>query len=197
MLVDLANRRMVAGPGVYKLTVLVRADWQKVVESSPVTIELRAPSATDAREAERLRSLTNAPHSEILGWAYLITRYWETPIPSPALSADAREQVALHLFLHRAFFGPEAPAQLDMSRLNAITAPHLQAEVAALKLELAVARRDQSAPALRQNLLTRWPGMRHRVDTIDAGRGLITEFRQLGGAEGPFATRVGKLPYTP
>jgi hypothetical protein len=197
MLVDLSNYHMVAGPGVYRLSVLVLA-LGNPVESAPVTVELMAPSAAEASESARLRALASPVRpDDWRAWWYFLTDYWGTPVLSPSLGAEAREQLALHLFYHRAFYGPEGPAQLDVARLGAITAPSLQAEVAVLKLELATARGDPEAPRLRESLLVRWPGLSHRVDDIDRGKGFITDYRRTFGAESHHAAKVAKRPYTP
>jgi hypothetical protein len=194
VLLDLSNYHMTAGPGVYRLSVLVER-WRRSIESSAATVELKAPSAADAGESARLRALASPVRPDSShAWRAFLAGYWETPSISPALGAEAREQLALHLFLHRAFYGPEGLAQLDPARLGAVTSPHLQAEVAALRLEIATARRDPDAPRLAAALLARWPGMRHRVVAVDAGNGFLTEARGFLGGK---SAASGKAPYVP
>lgn len=196
-IVDLTNHPADLRPGLYRLSLRV-LEHSTEIESPAVTVELVAPSPAEAQESARLRALASDHRGTDLGmWWPFLARYWGTPAPSPALGAEAAGQLALLFFWHRAIFGPEAPAQLDVARLGAITAPHLQAEATALRLELLTARGDPGAPALRANLLSRYPGMGHRADAIDAGHGFITEARQLFGAESPFAGKLPKPPYTP
>lgn len=197
-LVDLSNR---AGgfdlrPGRYRLSLLIM-EMSKERESPSVPVELVAPSPAEARESARLRASTGDSRATDHGyWWPFLALHWETPVVSPALGAEATAQLGLLLFFHRAIYGPEPAGVLDPARLRAVTGPHLAAEALALRLEMAVARGDPGAPALRQ-ALSRWPGMDHRIAAIDAGEGFITHARKFFGAEGPLAARFPKLPYTP
>jgi hypothetical protein len=185
MLFDLTNLGLAFQPGVYHLSLRISFQ-RRQVESAPVTVELVAPSAADAAEATRLRSLgLNPPRDNPLQWVHLLN-YWGTVIPSPALSVEARQQVAWHLFLHRAFYGQEDVAHLDASALDAVVSPALRAEVLAEKLEIALARRDPGAARLESELLTRYPGMRRDVDDIHASQGFLATFRKELGAESSY-----------
>ncbi|MFT3766439.1 MAG: hypothetical protein QM820_13140 [Minicystis sp.] len=144
-----------------------------------MAVEFVTPSADDAKEAARLRRLGLGPNGKDYGhWLYFFKSSQTTHGISPKLSPAARKQLGLHLFLHHAFYGSEDIPHLNTAALDAITEPSLQAEVAALRLEIAVARLDPKAAKLRNEMLARWPGMQHRIEEIDQGEGLLTYGRE-------------------
>jgi hypothetical protein len=196
-LIDITRESRIWEPGVYELSLSVLY-ISKNLESAPVTVELVTPSAADAQEAARLRGLGNHSYDANQGsWYPFLARNPGTVAVSPALSVEASQQLALYLFHHRAAYGPETPAQIDARRLDAIVAPSLRAEVAALELELAAARLDPSAPALEKGLVARWPGMAQRAADIRAGNGAIARAREGFGAGSHFAPRFPQRAYSP
>lgn len=193
MTVDLAGYGLSLVPGVYALiATLSRADG--LVSSAPVTVAFIDPSPADAAEAARLRRLGLPPRATDEGQWFPFLLDFDKPVhPSPALSPEARRQLGLHLFLHQAFFGPDDVPRLDPAPLDAVTEPSLQAEIIALKLEITAARLDPLAPRMAHDLLARWPGMRHRVEEINQGEGLLAYGRETYGG----FPRTVLPPHTP
>lgn len=201
MLLDLSNFGVVLPPeahlgpallqpGTYRLTLVLR-QGKETTSSSPVTVELAAATPEDAREAARLRTLGGRP-PDTGSWGPFLTSNWSTVIPSPSLSLDAQRQLALHLFLHHAFYGPEPIAKLDEPLLGRITEPSLAADVAAFRYESLTARGAPDAKQALDDLLARWPGMRWRTAP---GQGLLAAGRTTFGAEAPGRPHAS-LPYT-
>lgn len=175
MTYDLTSENFAFKPGVYRLTLSVLVE-RRVNTSAPVIVELVQPSSSDAAEARRLLHLDPSRAAGSPMWKSFVDD--PGPVsPSPALSMEARSQLALHLFLKRAVTGPEDLAHVDPSLLDAVTEPSLQAEVFALRFELAVARRSRETIWLRKQLLSRWKGMGHRIDQIEQGLGTLFELR--------------------
>jgi hypothetical protein len=193
--IDLSNYGFKLEPGTYRLSFSLRLGGEEI-SSAPVEVELRAAAPADAKEAARLRRLgLDAQEQDFGHWHYFLSRNWNTVRISPALGTGAKRQLALHAFLHRAFYAPQDVPHLDASGLRAVTDAHLQAEVAALELEMAAARRDPKAPAMEADLLRRHPGMAHRVRAIHDGEGALAMGRQRYGAESDFAQRAPFKPY--
>jgi hypothetical protein len=132
-----------------------------------VTVELVEPSPTDAAEATRLRKLAKSDYGDTGEWRWFLNRNWNTVVPSPALSFDAQRQLALHLFLHRAAYGPDVVAKLDEKLLDRITEPFLAADVAAFRYEIHAARHSPDAKALFETMVGRWPGVKWRFEQKD------------------------------
>lgn len=160
-------------PGTYQLSVRL---WD--AESDPVTVEFTNPSEFDAKEAARLRSVALDGGADYGHWYYMLRNGPHHYHVSPKLSLAAKRQLGLHLFWYQALWGPRGVAQLPTAELDAITEPSLQAEIAALKLEIAVARRDPKAAKMREDLVKRWPGLTLRVEDIDRGEGPLTAERK-------------------
>lgn len=193
MLVDLSNMGYALPLGHYALSLSLRvgADAR---DSNVVELELAGLSAADASEAKRLRSLAPGP-TEGGAWAPFLTNNWNTV--TCTLSPAAAEQVALHLFLHRATHGPEPLAAVDPSPLAGIRAPHLAAEVAALEHELALARGDARAAAMRASMLASFPGLALRADENERGEGFLALMRTSVGAERQHLRPPATMPYVP
>jgi hypothetical protein len=179
-------------PGTYRMT-LVLQQVKATTTSNPVTIEILDPTPADAQEAARLRKLGHTGFDNG-GWKAFLSSNWSTVVPSPSLSFEAQRQLALHLFLHRAFYGPEPVARVDESLLGRVTEAHLGAEVAALRYEIAAAKGDPGAKQLSADLLSRWPGLGHRVA---AGGGLLAQGRRAYGAEKTHLRPPPSTPYAP
>lgn len=172
-LIDLSNFGIPINPGFYEFSVRV---WD--VYSAPVTVEFKNPSDFDAKEAARLRAIALDGDIDYGHWLYLLRNGPHHYHVSPKLSLVAKRQLGLHLFWYQALWGPRSIAQLPTAELDAITEPSLQAEIAALKLEIAVARHDPNAAKMREALLERWPGLTLRVEAIDRGEGPLTAERK-------------------
>jgi hypothetical protein len=188
-------------PGKYRLTVILRgAGSEETTSSNPVTVEIVEPEPADAMEATRLRGL-GVHGFDSGGWQGFLASNWNAVVPSPSLSFEAQRQLALHLFLHRAFYGPEPVARLDEALLGRITEPSLAADVAAFRYEIHAARGAPDAKPMLDDLLARWSGMRWRfAERKDAlGHPLplaLADGRRLYGAESPRAQHPGQSPYT-
>jgi hypothetical protein len=193
LLVDLSNMGTALPPGHHRLS-LALVQGKLVRRSNVVEVELVALSAPDAAEASRLRKLGEAP-LDSGAWAPFLTNNWTTV--SSSLSPDATRPVALHLALHRAAYGPDAPGQLDPAPFMAITEPHLAAEVAALTHELALARNDPAAAQLHQQIATAWPGLAWRLQANEQGGGMIQDMRTSYGAEKQHLRPPAGVPYHP
>jgi len=194
MALDLSNLGLDIQPGTYRLTLGLHvgryARW-----SDPVPVEFVQPSDQDAQEATRLRRLGVAP-TDTGAWAPFLTRNWNTVQASPQTSPDAVGQMALHLFLHRALYAPDSVAQLDPAPLKKITSPILSVEAAVLEYEILHARNDVTArDKLGQTLLSRWPGLRYRLERIRRGEGFLTNGRRWFGAERVFNQPPSFYPY--
>jgi hypothetical protein len=194
--IDITNYGIEIRPGVYRLSIST-TEGTAPHASSPVTVEFVAPSPRDAKEAARLRALgRDASDTDDGRWMGFLEDNWSTVTVSPALSPEAKRQLALYLFLHRAFYGPEGVGQLNPAPLDAITEPSLQAEVMLLKLEIVIARGDPTADALSNDLLRRFRGSGHRIDGIHRGMGEIRSGREIYGPENPDNMKRPVRPYT-
>jgi hypothetical protein len=117
-------------------------------------------------------------------------------VTPPALSPEAARQLALHLFLHRAFYGPDPVARVDTAPLKSITGPVMGTEAALLELEILAARNDLPGfAALSRSLLARWPGLRYRLERFERGQGLLAAGRKTFGAEAQFVRPPATRPY--
>lgn len=193
MALDLSNFGLDIKPGTYRLTVALHVG-KRSRRSNPVTVEFVKPSAEDAAEATRLRRLGVSP-TDTGAWAPFLKNNWNTVTVSRNLSRDAARQLGLHLFLHRALYGPARVAQLDVVALREITGPVFRAEAALLEFEILTVRNDSAAGTLGQEMLRRWPGLRFRLERIAEGEGLLTNGRKWFGAEKEFSKPPVSYPY--
>ncbi|HYV46597.1 MAG TPA: hypothetical protein VFA20_17145 [Myxococcaceae bacterium] len=195
-LADLSNAGTPLAPGAYRLTlVLTRGKKQRT--SNAVPVELVAPSEADAQEAARLRKM-GSPRADTGAWAPFLSNNWATVTVAAGLSAEARQRLALHLFLHRAAYGPDPVAKIDPSALAAVaTDPLLKPEAAVLRYELLAARRNPSAAAARAVALQASPGVAGRLAAVDQGDGEIASLRRSVGAERQHLKPPATQPYVP
>ncbi len=195
MLFDLSNLVMSLQPGQYRLTLTLHVAGYTQA-SEPIVVEFVTPSTFDAMEATRLRRLGQSP-TDTGAWAPFLRRNWNTVTVSGALTAAATQQLALHLFLHRAFYGPQGVAELETAPLKRMTGPVLAAEAAVLEFEILHARRDAvNRDKLYQSILKNWPGLRYRLEKILRGEGLLTSGRKWFGPEQEFIKPPASYPYT-
>jgi hypothetical protein len=194
MPLDLSNFVTGLKPGTYKLTFTL-VDGPHARSSQPVAVLVEAPSAADLAVAERLRRMAKVP-VDTGGWGPFLTRNWNTVAPVSGLSAQAQRQVRLHLFLHRAFYGPQGPGQLDLSPLKALDGAVQEPEGQILMLEgLAAAKGAQTAQKQGNALVAKWPGLSRRVkETLD-GHGVIAGGRGTFGAEAKRLRPPATQPY--
>jgi hypothetical protein len=189
MLLDLTNFGLDLPPGAYWMTVMLQIGRYSST-SQPVKIELVKPSPTDETESTRLRRLGSSP-KDTGAWAPFLKANLNTVTVSPGLSAEAHQQLALHLFLHRALYGPAPVANLDITLLGQITSPILQSEVTVLRWEIQAAHTEQTfspgAPVPA--------GMRFRLERIKNGKGFLTQYRKAIGAEQEFVRPPAAYPY--
>ena len=197
MVCDLSNLGAGLHPGTYVLTLTLRQGASSRL-SNQVRTELVSLDPAGTAEAQRLRQLGGVnPAHDTGAWAPFLTRNLNTVVASSALAPEARDQLALHLFMHRATWLPGTVAGLDSNPLDAIRAPQLAAEIAALKYEIAQARHDPHAASLRAALLKHFPGLRHRVEAADHGEGTLAVQRRAFGVEASFVRPPTHWPYQP
>lgn len=186
MLLDLSNFGLDLQPDSYRLTLTLKVGQYSTI-SQPVQLEFVKPSLTDEAEGVRLRKMGDSP-TDTGAWAPFLKDNWNTVTVSPGLSTEARQQLGLHLFLHRALYGPDPVAKLDMISLQQITSRVLEAEGAVLQAEIyGTSQRVLAAGAPA--------GMRFRLEQIANGNGFLTKYRKLVGAEREFLRPPASYPY--
>ncbi len=208
MLVDISNRTCRVSPGRYKLEARYRL-FKGSATAQPVSITLVEPDEQDAAIAARLRVQNDLQESS---WGHFILYNWRTiytrpPVPwdeivslravdASALSEAGREALALHLFLHRAVYGPRGVAALNPRVTETFARGPLEGEAALLRLEILTARNDPAAPVERAAILERFPELAWRVEEIETGCGRLADLRQTNGVERIVATKPLFFPYT-
>lgn len=193
MVLDLSNFGLEIQPGTYRLTLALHVSKYSR-RSNPVTVEFVKPSPEDAAEAVRLRRLGISP-TDTGAWGNFLKNNWNTVKVSPNISPEAAKQLALHLFLHHAFYGPTPVGRLNVEALRTITGTVLSAEVALLELEIVTARNGTFPEAMAEQTLRKWPGVRWRLKQIAEGNGLLAGGRKWFGAEKEFTKRPDSYPY--
>lgn len=195
MMLDLSNFGLDIQSGIYRLTLTIRIN-EYSRSSNSVEVEFVTPSLEDMLEATRLRRLGVSP-TDTGAWAPFLTRNWNTVEVWSELSPDAARQLALHLFLHRAFYGPDGVGQVDLSALKTFEGTVISAEVPMLEFEIFNARNDAVArDRLGQEILSKLPELNHRLQKILQGKGLLTTGRKWFGAEKEFIRSPLWYPYT-
>ena len=194
MMLDLSNFGLGIQPGTYALTLAIRIN-EYSRSSNSVEVEFVMPSLEDGIEATRLRRLGVSP-TDTGAWAPFLTRNWNTVEVWSELDPDAARQLALHLFLHRAFYGSDGVGQADLSALKTFDGPVMGAEILMLEFEILHAGNDVIArDGLGQEILRKWPGLNHRLQNILQGKGLLTTGRKWFGAEKEFIRPPLWYPY--
>jgi hypothetical protein len=176
MLFDLAGLEPQLHAGTWRVEARYHASLGASV-APPVTVRIVQPEEADAQAAVALRRDNDV---KTASWLYFLQANWRTVNPA-GLSARGRAALALHLFLHRAIYGPQPVAELRAEDLQMEGAT--EAEAAIYRLEILTARKDTRAAAEASALLTKWPGMRWRVEEVNKSEGLLTRARQAWGAE--------------
>lgn len=198
MLVDLSQFGQPLSSGQYQLKVSIFNGPKVFSSSPPVKVEFIKPSAAEHTEAVRLRRqglLTNAVDSG--SWQPFLTSNWNTVTLSKSVGDQASQQLALHLCLHRAAYGPEPLALFPLDMFRKLRSAVLSAEAAALEYELLVARASMTEREItRSRVLQEWPDLRTRLDQIEKGQGLLTTLRRGYGIEKNPQLPQGRRPYT-
>jgi hypothetical protein len=194
MPLDLSNVAAGLQAGRYRLTFTLYVGKQSR-SSRPVELAIAAPSAVETAEAARLRRLGRAP-IDTGAWAPFLTRNWNTVVPAPGLGAAAARQLRLHVLLHRAFYGPLGPREVDLSSVKALDGPVLEPEGRLLELEGQAARKGAGAVRKQMDaIVQKWPGLRRRAEAVLSGDGLIATGRRRFGAEAEFVHPPPARPY--
>ncbi len=195
VLCDLSNLGVSFSAGVYSLRVdLPPHDWASI--SNSVVVEFLALPKTDAEEAARLRRVAGTS-PDTGAWGPFLSNNWNTVQLAPSFELAAKKQLALHLFLHRAWYGPAKVADIASAPLDVIDDRHLGAEVATLKYEILKAQGSSRAPLVREVILRGAPGYAWRLGAIDRGDGLLAEGRRAYGPERRFLRPPMSSPYSP
>lgn len=193
-LVDLSELEPPLHAGRWRLDARYFAEPLPPVAAPGVELEVvlpATPASAKALAALRSRHLGRDP-----SWNEVLLANPRTIEDEELADLDptSRAAVALHLWLHRAAYGPTPVAALDPAPLASLGAGPLEGEVAVLEHELLAARGDPSAPARASVIASRWPGLRWRIEDDVAGQGLVQMLRSVVGAERP--VRPATLPYT-
>lgn len=198
MLIDLSKFGQPLRPGRYELTASIFNGPGVSRSSSPVQVEFIEPSAAEHSEAERLRRLgLGAKAVDSGSWGPFLTNNWNTISLPQTVGEQAYRQLALHLCLHKAAYGPEPLARFPLDACRKLRGPVLSAEAAILEYELLVARGSEANRlAARSTIVQRWPALEFRLDKIDRGEGLLTVLRKGYGVEKDLPLPPGRLPYT-
>ena len=94
-----------------------------------------------------------------------------------SLSARVRSAISIYAILRRATWATRL-SDVPLAMLRGFTGV-LEGDAAVLAYEIARAGADPSAPALRREVIARWPSLGWRVDEIDDDVGLLATLREL------------------
>lgn len=196
MLIDLSQFGQAMSPGRYELSVSLFSRHDVFRTSAAREVEFIAPSEAERSETSRLRRLGLRGNAIDYGsWQSFLTNNPNTVAVSKAISDKGFNQLALHLCLHRAAYGPENLAQISLDVFRKLSGPVLLPEAAALEYELLAARGNETQlHAARSSMLDRWPELKARLDGIDKGAGILTTLRKGYGAEKGSRLPQGKPP---
>lgn len=178
MLFDISELDPPLTPGAYTLESLYRTRHGSY-PAPPLPVAIVAPSHEDGVNAARLRSAQNAPEPS---WSRFLDE-GRADLPEVELSPEGWRALAFHESVHRAVYGHLALKAIDPALFDGFKAGPLAGEAALIRLELWLARGDGRAARVREKLLVQWPGLRWRVEEIDAGRGWLAVLRRTVGAD--------------
>lgn len=182
--IDISTLGQPLEPGRYRLESRLFSHSGVYRASPGVAVELVEPSAPERAQAQRLRRLGLPGQALDTGsWLPFLTHNGSSVPPPAGLGAIASYQLALHLALHGAAYGPVALDLLPLDHFAAVQGPVLAPEVAVLQYELLAARTsDTRRDAARALILRQWPALGRRLDQVDRGSGLLTTLRNGYGA---------------
>ncbi len=112
------------------------------------------------------------------------------------LNQDTVSGLSLHLFLHRAIYGPDNVADLDTSIFKDLAKGPLKGESSILQHEILLARQDSGANELAEKIIKQWPGLSWRIDENLKGYGRLSTLRKAVGAESLNLSSPDPAPYT-
>jgi len=193
-LLDLTDFGAAFPTGRYRLRLSLFQGAGDSRVSEDVAVELAEPTSDEAAEARRLRRLALGPDATDTGaWQPFLTDNWNAVELETRLGSDARDALALYLFLQRALYGPEAVAGTDPAPLAKV--PDIaRGEAEALTYEI-LAARGEKQDARRRAVASRWPGLLHRLAEADRGEGWLAAARKQVGAEKEFLREAPPNPY--
>ena len=156
-------------PGKYRLTVTLRgAGSKEATASNPVTVEIVAPEPADACGGDAAAHASAPGHG--LRQRGMVARFLASNgnavVPSATLSFEAQRQLALHLFLHRAYLRARARRPGSTRRP---ARPRHRAQPGRRRRPRSGTRSTRRAgPRTRRQMHRRparrsWPGMRWRL----------------------------------
>jgi len=182
-LLDLSELHPPLHAGRWRLGARYRARPLPPVAAAEVEVEVVEPTTASAKALAALRRRHDGREPS---WnAVLLTNFREIEDDELVdLDPPSRAAIALHLWLHRAVYGPTPVVALDPSTLTSFATGPLEGEAAALSHEILAARSDPGAVALAAAIVARWPGLEWRIEDDLAGRGLVRTLREVVGAEG-------------
>lgn len=178
MLFDISELTPPLTPGAYTLESLYRTR-HGAYPAAPVPVTISAPSLEDGVAAGRLRAAQNAPDPS---WSRFLDN-GRADLPEVELSPEGWRALAFHEAVHRAVYGHQALKAIDPALFDGFKTGPLAGAAALIRLELWRARDDARAGRLTEKLLAQWPGLRWRVQEIEAGRGWLASLRRTVGAE--------------
>lgn len=174
-LVDLAALLHGIPQGTHSLEVEFPAD--DPVRSEPVALNVVRGSDFDQDIIRRVRDGTGGDG----GWNDFFASDWrwtEAP-PLNETSEATRNALALHLYLHRAFYGDKDVGKLAVEPLEAFTDPLLIAEAAVLRHEIVFATGHPVADKWKAYVFEHWPGLAWRIEKSEAGFGFLRTNRDV------------------
>lgn len=208
MLFDISELEPAVVPGRYRLKARYHRE-HGYSESASVLTDIVEPSATDRSISTTLRQYNDRQEPS---WIAFLRYNWRTihisdkvdvgarafprVLNASGLSTAARDALALHLFLHRAIYGPKEVADLNLKNIDAFDRGLLRSEAAVLRYEILHARGDSVAEdALGKEVLADFPGVAWRLEEIREGFGRISYLRRTRGAGREFDEEPEFLPY--
>lgn len=208
MLFDISELNPPLKAGRYRLIARYHRGGE-YSEAEPVVLDVVDPSESDERIASLLRKYNDLLEAS---WVRFLRSNWRTihtstkrkvpdrefprVLDASGLSDQGRRALSLHFFLHRAIYGPNKAAELNLKNIDAFDRGPLRSEAAVLRYEILHAREDSSeAEALRTRMLAEFPGVEWRVEEIRDGYGRISYLRRTRGAGRDFPEEPEFWPY--
>jgi hypothetical protein len=165
-LVDLGDVCGTIAPGDHTLVLSLpgeRAIGRAQIRVVPPTDGERDLALHLCSDEGWLRSMVLDPRERDVHWS--------------SLSARVRWAISIYAVLRRATWAPRL-SDVPLPMLRGFTGV-LEGDAAVLAYEVARAGADPSAPALRREVIARWPTLGWRIDEVDADLGLLATLREL------------------
>lgn len=193
MLYDLSESLF--DPPLGSLRIAARCPVGPLVARGPaMTVEIEALPEPEHAAVARLR---NAHARRSPSWNAFVSDNFRTIEPEELeeLSQASLDALCLHLFLHRAVYGPRGVDSISLDPLDAATEGPAGLEAAVLRHEGLVARGDPGAQALERRLVSERPGIAWRLTANAKGKGRVTSLRTIVGAGRRSPPPPTPLPY--